>query len=321
MTRAFAGEAMTDAGHVGGERVRAPLGLGRGVSEGVPEIGPCLSQFAGSNASAREHEVVVAGPPEGDVGVPTVIFELAAGRPVRAVWLNELGGLTFELGTGSDRCFAKWAPADSELDLAGEASRMIWTRPFSLVPEVVAMGKDAAGSWLATTALSGESAVSDRWRQEPIVAVTAIGVGLRHLHDHAPVESCPFSWSVSDRIARARQRVADGMTRASAWHRTHQALTLEDAVAIATDPPEVDRLVVCHGDACAPNTIIDAGTWSGHVDLGSLGVADRWADLAIATWSTEWNYGPGWEHTLLDAYGIESDPARTAYYRLLWDLT
>ena len=50
------------------------------------------------------------------------------------------------------------------------------------------------------------------------------------------------------------------------------------------------------------------GHWSGHVDLGLLGTADRWADLAVATWSTEWNYGPGWEQLLLDAYGIAPTP-------------
>jgi kanamycin kinase len=79
--------------------------------------------------------------------------------------------------------------------------------------------------------------------------------------------------------------------------------------------------VVCHGDACAPNTLIgEDGHWTGHVDLGSLGVADRWADLAVATWSTEWNYGPGWEGPLLAAYGVQEDPQRSDYYRLLWDL-
>jgi hypothetical protein len=25
------------------------------------------------------------------------------------------------------------------------------------------------------------------------------------------------------------------------------------------------------------------------------------------TGSTEWNYGPGWEHVLLDAYGVAPD--------------
>jgi hypothetical protein len=57
--------------------------------------------------------------------------------------------------------------------------------------------------------------------------------------------------------------------------------------------------------------------WSGHVDLGALGAADRWADLAIATWNARLNYGPGWDGPLLDAYGIAPDTERTRYYRLL----
>nr|WP_314430071.1 hypothetical protein [Microbacterium lacticum] len=37
-----------------------------------------------------------------------------------------------------------------------------------------------------------------------------------------------------------------------------------------------------------------------HVDLGALGVADRWADIAVAAMSTTRNCGPGWERTLID---------------------
>jgi kanamycin kinase len=97
--------------------------------------------------------------------------------------------------------------------------------------------------------------------------------------------------------------------------------SLAEALEIVSDPPSIDRFVVCHGDPCAPNTIIGArGDSMGVVDLGALGVADRWADLAVATWSSEWNYGPGWESVLLDAYGIAPDLARIDYYRLLWAL-
>ncbi len=85
------------------------------------------------------------------------------------------------------------------------------------------------------------------------------------------------------------------------------------------DTPPVDRLVVCHGDACAPNTLIDDdGRCSGHVDLDALGVADRWADLAVATLSLSWNYDGQWEDALLAAYGIDRDATRMAYYRRLW---
>jgi len=69
---------------------------------------------------------------------------------------------------------------------------------------------------------------------------------------------------------------------------------VERALRILADVPPVEGLVVCHGDACAPNTLLDEdGNWSGHVDLGSLGVGDRCVD---------------------------PDRDRIAYYRLLWDL-
>ena len=69
--------------------------------------------------------------------------------------------------------------------------------------------------------------------------------------------------------------------------------------------PRADRLVVCHG---------------GHEDLG---LADRWADLAIASMSLDWNYptdGPdGFAEILFDASGVTADTERIAYYRRSWD--
>jgi len=37
--------------------------------------------------------------------------------------------------------------------------------------------------------------------------------------------------------------------------------------------------------------------------------------------STGWNYGPGWEETLLAAYGIAPDRERLRYYKELWNAT
>ena len=54
---------------------------------------------------------------------------------------------------------------------------------------------------------------------------------------------------------------------------------------------------------------------------GSLGVGDRWADIAVSAWSTEWNYGPGYEGAFLEAYGVAPDPERLHFYRALWDAT
>lgn len=255
--------------------------------------------------------------------VPAAVQRLAGADLVRPVWDNEMGGRTYQLGGGADRRFIKWTPPSSGIDLSREFARLSWAVEFAVVPTVLDSGVDDSGSWLLTAGMAGENAVSPRWHAEPETAVAILGSGLRALHDSLPVAACPFSWSVADRLADARARAADGRLDPGRWHPEHRGHTVASALALLDDPPDVDTglEVVCHGDACAPNTLItDDGQLSGHVDLGDLGAGDRWADLAIATWSTRWNYGPGWERPLLDAYGIDPDPERTAYYRLLWDL-
>jgi kanamycin kinase len=257
-----------------------------------------------------------------DAVLPESLRPVAAGAAVDVVWRNELGGLTFELDGADGRRFVKWAPVGSGLDLTAEIARLRWLTGRTPAPRVLSTGADDFGAWMVTSPVPGESAVSDRWRAQPAGAVAAIGAGLRALHDALPVDDCPFDWSTDVRLNVVRRRAADGDLDPRAWHREHRHLSVPDAVERVGTPPPIDRLVVCHGDACAPNTLLtDNGTWSGHVDLGALGVADRWADLAVATWSTEWNYGRGWDDLLLASYGIAPDAERVAYYRLLWDLT
>jgi kanamycin kinase len=278
---------------------------------------PTGEQPTGEQPAAEPYAKAAA--PTAPVEVPDAVAALAAGDAVRAVWRNEVGGLTFELTGPTARRFVKWVPAGCGIDLAAEAARLAWAEPFTPVPRVLTAGADADGSWLVTAALDGTSAVDPRWVARPEVAARALGTGLRALHDALPVASCPFTWHVRDRVART---LPEGRRDRVAWHPDHRHLPLVEARARLADIPDPDRLVVCHGDPCAPNTLLDAdGRWAAHVDLGTLGVADRWADLAVATWSTVWNYGPGFEHLLLDAYGVAPDAARTAFYRLVWDLS
>lgn len=262
---------------------------------------------------------LVAGPPNSAVRLPAGLEFVVANRPWLPVWRNELGGVTVQIGTGVGREFLKWAPVDNEIDLDGEARRLRWAGRYTAVPTVLDLGRTDDVQWLLTAGLPGDNAIAARWLTSPATAVVAIATGLRALHDALPVGECPFSWPLEDRIAAARRRLADGIG-VDTWHPIHQHLTAAAALRLLEDPPTADKIVVCHGDACAPNTLLDdAGIVTGHVDLGRLGVADRWADLAVATWSAEWNFGPGWDRAMLDAYGIEPDADRMAYYRLLWD--
>lgn len=221
---------------------------------------------------------------------------LAGGRPLHAVWINELGGVTFQVDAGTE--YIKVARAGT-VDFANEACRLRWAAPYVAVPKVLDFGADGEWTWLRTQGLAGLCAVHPRWTAAPEVAVRALGAGLRALHDRLPAASCPFDWSAAGRLALMTPAQRAGVD----------------------EPPPVDRLVVCHGDACSPNTLIDdEGHYCGHVDFGDLGVADRWADLAVATLSLQWNYpGRSWDAEFFAAYGVDPDPLRIDYYRRLWE--
>lgn len=218
----------------------------------------------------------------GPVAVPELVARFAD-DPV-AVWRNELGGLTFREGGR----FLKFSPREAGIDLTVERARLGWARNYVVLPEVLAFAEDEAGQVLVTRALDADGAVTDAWRARPREATRAVGRALRLLHEALPVAECPYTWSAEERGG--------------------------------TGAPPIDVAVVCHGDACAPNFLIDAeGRPGGYVDLGALGVADRWADLAVASMSLHWNFDPPCEEEFWLGYGVEPDPVRMPYYRDLWN--
>ena len=176
---------------------------------------------------------------------------------------------------------------------------------------------------LTTAALPGLDATRSPLSDDPGRLVPALARGLRAWHDALPVADCPFDSRLDVALPAVAGRVRRGLVDpVRHFHEEHAHLGPRAALAQLhrTRPVEVD-LVVCHGDYCLPNVLLDdEGTVTGYVDLGELGAADRWWDLAVATWSLDWNLGPGWEQVFLDTYGAALDPDRRAFYRLLYDL-
>lgn len=91
---------------------------------------------------------------------------------------------------------------------------------------------------------------------------------------------------------------------------------------------EAADTVVCHGDLCLPNINLDPQTLdvAGFIDLGRLGLADRYADLALLfaqareTWSDEEEARTA-EAAFAQRYGISLDHRRARFYLHLDPLT
>jgi kanamycin kinase len=206
--------------------------------------------------------------------------------------------------------------------LRAEAERTRWAAAHLPVPEVIDVGTDGTVAWLVTAGLDGRPA-TDPDLGEPRDVVVAWAEGLRRFHELASVGDCPFDFCPDTALDHVRRRVAAGLVDANEnFNDDHRHLASAEAALRQLEQlrPAGEDLVVCHGDYCPPNALLRAGRVVGFVDLGELAVADRWSDLAIGTWSTTWNYGPGLETSFLAAYGADPDPDRQAFYRLLYDL-
>lgn len=250
--------------------------------------------------------------PPADTPVPEPVKQAAGDDLVIPVWINGLGGMTFKLIGSQSTRFAKFSPASrdaegqlnqlmlQELDLRHEVDRLRFAEQYTPVPSVLSFEMFDIGQLLVTEAMNGVSVISDLGKQNPAKAATALGMGLRQFHTRIPVEQCPYEWNIESRTAVLEPK--------------------EREQFLSSAPPE--DLVVCHADACAPNTLMDSNCqFIGHVDLGMMGIGDRWADLSIAALSTLWNFGPGFEHLVYEGYEIDPDTEKIEYYRRLWDAT
>lgn len=181
-----------------------------------------------------------------------------------------------------------------------EVARTAWLGAAGLpAPDVLDAGTDGATEWLVTAALTGRPAhlpwPADR-RGAVVDALARITVALHAL----PVPGCPFDRSLAVTLPPAR------------------------AAGLDAEAPVVEELVVCHGDLCLPNVLLDetGATVTGLVDLGRLGRADRHTDLALmsrslADPSLNPQYGPECAAAYLEACREPVDPDRLAFHRLL----
>ena len=204
-----------------------------------------------------------------------------------------------------------------------EAERMRWARAAGLpVPQLVDVGEDGAVDWIVSEALPGERAeVHPRRRSDPIGVAAELARAARQLHE-VPPDSCPFDRTLDVALAARRRRLGEGVLAVDTMHLEHRSLTPASGLRrLEERRPADEDVVVCHRDLNEANVLLDErGRLSGIVDVGLLALGDRWCDLAVTSWYLEGNHGPDAADAFFAAYGVEPDPDRMAYYRLLYSV-
>ncbi|MEV6334651.1 phosphotransferase [Nocardia vinacea] len=191
-----------------------------------------------------------------------------------------------------------------------EYARLNWLRDKGIqVPDVAVFEEDVLV--LADTGLPSLAA-------EPTESVGAVmGALLRLLHD-IPVTECPFDGRLDVMLAQARRRVLEGLVDVDDFDDDSRGQTPEQIYQrlLAERPPDED-LVVAHGDF-TPSNVLGGGLL---IDVGGLGIADRYRDLALVERDLREDFGTDELSAFYAAYGLaEPDRRRLDYYRLLDEL-
>ncbi|UGS26267.1 APH(3'') family aminoglycoside O-phosphotransferase [Microbacterium resistens] len=230
--------------------------------------------------------------------------------------------------------FAKIAETDRVADLAAERDRLEWLAGRGIAaPEPRDWREGADGACLVMTAIPGVPA-SELAGKDLLAAWPSIAQCLAALHA-LDAATCPFDRGLERMFARAQDVVGRGAVDPDFLPDEDRGTPAPELLARVERELarrlslEAHEEVVCHGDPCLPNLLVDPETLrcNGMIDLGRLGRADRYADLALLRANAAENWSSAAQAEEADAIlfatlGItDPDLAAAAFYLRLDPLT
>lgn len=211
-------------------------------------------------------------------GLPAMIRELLAGKEYQT---DELGMSAATVLMFEDMVL-KIQNTSEELEK--EYLFMKWLEPVGIVPKALAYEEQEGKYYLLMSRMPGKVTCDESYMTQPEVLVRILADGLKKLWS-MDTTGCPVENRLAEQLEQAAANVRDGLvdvedaepeTFAEGGFKDPEELL---AWLIAHQPEE--ELVLTHGDYCLPNVFGEGDEFRGLIDLGRMGVADRWRDIAL----------------------------------------
>lgn len=235
---------------------------------------------------------------------------------------GEASGAVYRLygRVGAPDLFLKHGRDEVADDVTDEMVRLRWLAGHTSVPSVQRFARTRDEAWLLMSAIPGKTAyqVLEENADARFSVVDAIAAFLRRVHA-IPISECPFNSDYTYRLSRARARIDSGLVDADDFDKERKGLTPEEVweemqhlLPFSAEP------VVTHGDFSPDNLLMNEGDILGCIDVGRLGIADRYQDLAIL-WSRLGEFGSSLQERFFQQYGIADMDCRKLQFHLMLD--
>ncbi len=214
-----------------------------------------------------------------------------------------------------------------------EMQMMEWLKGTLPVPEVICHEIQEGMSYLLMSRLQGVMACDSTAMKHPEQLVGALAAGLQMLWQ-VDISDCVYWSNLDQKLEAAKYNVEHGLVEMDRCEPdTFGEGGFENPEKLLgwlmENRPE-EEYVLSHGDYCLPNVFVKNGTVCGFLDLGKMGIADKYQDIALCYRSLLHNYqgkyGGGMVYedfrpeSLFAALGMEADWEKVRYYILLDEL-
>jgi aminoglycoside phosphotransferase len=213
---------------------------------------------------------------------------------------------------GAETCYLK-----TGVDLRVEHDCLRWLEGRLPAPRVLHYEVVDGLQYLLMTAVPGVMMHEVGLPYRRRVQLMAEGARMWHA---LPVDECPFDWRLDAHLARAQYNVTNDLIDRDDFDPVKRGCSAQSVLdQVRRARPASEDLVVVHGDYCLPNILVDPLTeqLTGFVDVGRMGVADRFVDLALASRSIAFNLGADWIMPFMADYGIPMDRAKYDFFTRL----
>lgn len=209
---------------------------------------------------------------------------------------------------------------------------MEWLKDKLPAPKVLAREKTEGKSYLLMTRIKGKMSCDDEYMSNPAYLSYLLAKALKQLWQ-TDITNCPCTWNIDRKLEIAKYRIDNNMVDTdnaqedtygengfASPHELYQWL-------LANKP--LEDLVLSHGDFTLPNVLFEGASLKGYIDLGKMGAADKWCDIALCYRSLLNNYKGKYGGKKYDKYnpeiffqnlGLEPDWDKIRYYILLDEL-
>lgn len=258
--------------------------------------------------------------------VPTKIQQLIGDMPyfIETIGMSNSQILCF------DEVVLKVEKENEESD--NEHRMMEWLIDKLPVPRIVSFDREEGVNYLLMSRIQGNMACSPKLLANPSELVKVLVDGLKMFWD-VDVAECPNNNSIDNKLRMAETRVSLGLCDVEHAEPTTYGRNgfknPENLLQWLKDNRPEEEFVLSHGDYCLPNIFIKDGQISGFIDLGRVGIADPYQDIALCYRSLQRNYDgtyggrvyKGFDPKILfDELNLKADWDKIRFFTLLDEL-